>query len=411
MVLRIQAGPAYLRWFAVHTEYDPPHLFADTQRKGPFHSWNHRHRFEPAGEAGCLLRDEVEYALPLGAVGGWFGSRAAARSLETMFAYRHRVTSDDLALASKYDAPPLRIAVSGTSGLVGSRLCSFLTLIGHEVIRLERSLNKVDDPAAAFAPWDSEQEAGRLSGIDAVIHLAGKSIAAGRWSDQVKREIRDSRVLKTRRLAESLASLEQPPKVFVCASATGVYGDRGDEVLNERSAAGDDFLAAVAAEWEQACSPAAEAGIRVANARFGIVLDPNGGALQKMLLPAKWFGGALGSGKQWWSWIALDDVVGSIYHMICREDVNGPVNVVAPEPITNKAFASTLGSVISRPALIPAPAFGLRLALGEMADALLLASTRVDPTVLRDTDYEFRFRTADAALRYCLGKERLESIE
>jgi hypothetical protein len=411
VVLRITAGPARLRWVAVHTDYDPPHLFADTQEKGPFRSWHHRHRFEPAGDSGCLLRDEIDYELPFGALGGWFGSGAAAANLESMFSYRHRVTRDDLQLASKHDVPRLRIAVSGTSGLVGARLCSFLTLIGHDVIRLERSLEKVDDPEAAIAPWDSEQQAARLSGVDAVVHLAGKSIASGRWNEQVKREIRDSRVLMTRQLAESLASLHRPPKVFVCASATGIYGDRGDDVLDEQSEIGDDFLAGVAAEWEQACSPAADAGIRVANARFGIVLDPNGGALQKMLLPAKLFGGALGSGKQWWSWVALDDVVGAIYHLICRDDVSGPVNVVAPEPLTNKAFAQALGGVISRPALIPAPAFGLRLALGDMADALLLASTRVEPNVLRESGYEFRFPTADAALRYCLGKERLESIE
>lgn len=411
VILRLNVGPVKLRWVAEHTEYDPPRLFADTQRRGPFKSWNHRHQFQPAGETGCLLRDEVDYELPLAPFSSWLGAGKARRELESMFAYRHRVTRDDLTLAARYPVNPMRIAVSGSSGLVGARLCSFLTLIGHEVIRLERSLDRAEDPSTAIAPWDSQQQADRLSGVDAVVHLAGKSIASGRWTDRVKQQIRDSRIQLTRQLAESIATVESRPRVFVCASATGIYGDRGDEVLDESSTIGEDFLAGVAADWEAACQPAAEAGIRTANARFGLVLDPNGGALQKMLLPAKLCGGSLGKGDQWWSWIALDDVVGAIYHMICSQAVAGPVNVVAPEPLTNKQFAKTLGGVISRPALVPAPQSGLRLALGEMADALLLASARVRPRVLEQTDYAFRFSTADRALRYCLGKERLESVE
>ena len=411
VVLRLKAGPLSMRWVAQHTEYDPPHCFVDVQRSGPFAHWEHRHLFDAASSDGCVLRDSITYQLPLGAVGGMCGGSLARKELETMFAYRHRVTRDDLELAAKYQVSPMKIAVSGSSGLVGRKLCALLTLLGHKVIRLERSLDRIEDGQAAVAPWDSPEQAARLSGVDAVVHLAGKSIADQRWTDSVKQAIRDSRVDLTRQLADALAALPDPPKVFVCASAIGIYGDRGDEVLSESSAPSDTFLADVALQWERACQPAEQAGMRVANARLGVVLDPGGGALSKMLTPAKFFGGALGSGRQWWSWVSIDDVIGSIYHAICDDRVSGPFNVTAPNPLTNRDFAKTLGRVISRPALIPAPAFGLRLALGEMADALLLSSTRVIPSVLQKTGYEFRFAQADEALRYLLGVNRLESIE
>jgi uncharacterized protein (TIGR01777 family) len=188
-----------------------------------------------------------------------------------------------------------------------------------------------------------------------------------------------------------------------------MYGNRGDEILNEDSAAGDDFLAKVCQEWESACDPAREAGIRVVHARLGLVLSPKDGALAKMLTPAKLMGGALGNGRHYWSWIALDDVVGGLVHAIHTNDLSGPVNFVSPQPLTNREFARTLGRVLGRPALFPAPATALRLALGEMADALLLSSTRVIPDRLMSTDYEFRFDSLTDALRYCLGKERLVS--
>ncbi len=216
-------------------------------------------------------------------------------------------------------------------------------------------------------------------------------------------------MLKTRQLCERLASLAKKPSVLVCASATGIYGDRGDEVLTEASKPGDSFLAGVASDWEQACQPAIDAGIRVVNARLGVVLSPQGGALSKMLLPAKFFGGSLGGGRQWWSWISLDDVLGAIYHAIQTPSLHGPVNLVSPEPIRNRDFAITLGQVIGRPALFPAPAFMLRLALGEMADALLLASTRVTANRLAASGYAFRFTDLPSALRYSLGRDRLES--
>lgn len=407
VVLKTSVLGVPVRWVARHTEYDPPKLFADTQVSGPFATWDHRHEFDEQGDE-CQLTDRVEYRVPVGALGQAMGGWKARATLESMFSYRHRVTRDDLALQSAYRLTPKRIAISGCSGLVGRQLSSLFTLLGHQTLPIVR---KPTDKASEIAAWHDEKETEKFRSVDAVVHLAGKSIADARWSDSVRREIRASRVDKTRQLCESLAGLDEKPEVLVCASATGIYGNRGDEILDETSAVGDDFLADVAREWEEACRPAAEAGIRVVNARFGIVLSPRGGALQKMMLPAKFAGGALGNGKQWWSWIALDDVLGAIYHAISNEELRGPVNYVAPDPIQNRDFASTLGKVIGRPALFPAPAFALRAAMGEMADALLLASTRVVPGKLQESGYEFRFPDLDAFLRYTLGYDRLESTE
>lgn len=426
VVMKTKVMGIPLRWVAEHTVYDPPHLFADTQLSGPFASWNHRHMFsglDPENDdlqnksskigieqqAITQLIDEIRYRLPMGFLGRTFGSSMARKTIEAMFAYRHRITRDDLQLSHDHPMEPIKVAISGSSGMVGSSMQSLLTLLGHHVYPIVRHPVDSSNQSQAVAAWSSEKEAAKLSGVDAVIHLAGKSIASQRWNDRVKQEIRDSRVQKTRQLCESLARLDQKPKVLVCASATGIYGDRGDEVLNESSEIGDDFLADVAREWEDACQPAIDAGIRVVNARFGIILSPGGGALEKTLTPAKLMGGSLGNGKQWWSWIALDDVLGAIYHAIANEAVSGPVNFVSPDPIRNQEFVKTLGRVIGRPALVPAPAFALRLGLGEMADALLLASSRVEPRRLLDSGYRFRFTDLESFFKYSLGRERLAS--
>ena len=408
VVMKTKVMGIPLRWVAKHTEYEPPTLFADTQVSGPFASWDHRHEFcsIDAGSSRSQLRDHIRYRLPMGALGRIFGSSKARKTIEAMFAFRHQITRDDLQLSVDHPMDPMTVAVSGSSGLVGSSMSSLLTLLGHQVRPIVRS---PDQDESSIAAWSSPEDAAQLSGVDAVIHLAGKSIASSRWTDQIKREIRDSRVIKTRQLCESLAKLAQKPKVLICASATGIYGDRGDEVLDEKSAPSDDFLADVAKEWEQACQPAIDAGIRVVNARFGIILSPSGGALEKSLTPAKLMGGSLGNGKQWWSWIALDDVVGALYHVLANDSVTGPVNFVSPAPVRNRDFAKTLGRVLGRPALFPAPAFALRLALGEMADDLLLSSTRVDPQQLIQSGYRFRFTDLESFFQYCLGHQRLKS--
>jgi uncharacterized protein (TIGR01777 family) len=244
-----------------------------------------------------------------------------------------------------------------------------------------------------------------LEGLDAVVHLAGENIADGRWTDEKKRRIRESRVQGTRALCEALAQLENKPKVLVCASAIGYYGDRGETLVDENSSAGGGFLSDVCQEWEQATEPARKAGIRVVNLRIGVVLSPKGGALAKMLLPFQMgAGGNLGSGKQYMSFVALDDVVGAIYHALTTESLSGPVNAVAPNPVRNSEFTKALGKVLHRPTIAPVPAFGARLLFGEMADALLLSSTRVAPTRLLESGYKFQCPDIDSALRHVLGQ-------
>ncbi len=299
----------------------------------------------------------------------------------------------------------MKVLVTGASGLVGSALVPFLTTGGHRVTRLVRSQPR---PSVAEMQWDPAagiQDLTSLEGMDAVVHLAGENIASGRWTVARKARIRDSRVTGTRTLCEALARLSQPPKVLVSASAIGYYGDRGAEALWENSAFGTGFLPEVCRVWEEATQPAVQTGIRVVLLRIGIVLSPTGGALAKLLLPFKLgLGGILGSGKQYMSWIALDDVVGAVNHALVTDTLRGPVNAVAPFPVTNGEFTRTLGRVLGRPTVFPVPAFAARLAFGEMADELLLASTRVEPKRLLATQYTFRCPELDGALRHVLGR-------
>jgi uncharacterized protein len=301
----------------------------------------------------------------------------------------------------------MHVLVTGSTGLVGSTLVPFLTTAGHQVTRLVRTTPRPGQAAVYWHPEVGSIATPGLEGMDAVVHLAGENIAAGRWSSEKKARIRDSRVQGTRVLCDALAQLVDPPKVLVSASAIGYYGDRGAEVLREQSRPGRDFLADVCRAWEAATAAAAQRRIRVVNLRIGIVLSAAGGALAKMLFPFKMgAGGSIGSGQQYMSWIALDDLIGVIHHVLLTDSLQGPVNAVAPHPVTNSEFTRTLGRVLRRPTLVPLPAFAARAAFGEMADALLLASTRVEPARLKDAHYAFRYPELEGALRHVLGKDR-----
>ena len=300
----------------------------------------------------------------------------------------------------------MRVAVSGSTGLVGSEVVTVLSAAGHEVVRLVRRIPALGEKAVRWDTEKGEVDAAGLEGLDAVVHLAGENIASGRWNAARKAAIRDSRVNGTRLLCDTLAGLARPPKTLVCASAIGIYGDRGEEALTEESPAAAGFLPEVCREWEAASEPAARKGIRVVVLRIGVVLSPKGGALSRMLpLFRAGLGGVIGGGHQYVSWVALDDLPLIILHALQCGDLSGPVNAVAPRPVTNREFTEALGKALSRPTPLPVPAFALRLAVGgEMADALLLASARGIPRRLEETGYQFRFPELGAALRHLLGR-------
>ncbi len=410
--VRIQLSMMGLRlgWDIRHEHYQFARQFVDYQVKGPFSFWRHTHRFMPNGNGASVLEDAIEYQLPKLPFADWFGQPIVSKKLARMFAYRHRVTQNDLSLLEKYKGDSaMKIAVSGASGLVGSALVAFLTTQGHSVFKLvRRPTAKADE--IYWNPEKCEIESEKLEDMDAVVHLAGDNIAQGRWTPEKKARILSSRVDGTLLLAGALARLQRKPKVMVCASATGFYGSRGEERLTELNPKGRGFLADVCEEWENAAQVAASAGIRIVHNRFGIILSAQGGALPKMLPPFLFgAGGNLGSGKQYMSWIALDDVIGAIYHSLYTESLSGPVNTVSPQPVRNSEFTKTLGRVLKRPTIAPVPALGVRLLFGEMGDELLLASARVEPQKLTESGYQFLFPDLESALRHVLGKERAAS--
>jgi uncharacterized protein len=300
----------------------------------------------------------------------------------------------------------MKLLISGSHGLVGKALLRSLEAKDHEIFRLVRH-PPTNDLEVEWSPDRYSIALARLEGFDACIHLAGESIASGRWNEEKKRKIRESRVKGTKLLSDALANLKRPPKTLISASAIGYYGNRGEEILDEGSAAGNDFLAGVCVEWENATSHARDQGIRVVNTRFGIILDSEGGALAKMLTPFRMgVGGRIGSGKQWMSWIALKDVIAGIEFALSNETLKGPVNFVAPNPVRNAEFTKALGKALSRPTIFPIPAFGVRLAFGEMGDALLLSSQRVKPKRLTEAGYQFKYPSLETALRHILAVVR-----
>jgi uncharacterized protein (TIGR01777 family) len=403
--LRLRVGPWPMRWVARHVDHVIGRQFVDEQIAGPFARWSHTHRFAPLAADRCRLTDIIDWVPPLGPAGA-VAHGAITRRLERVFRYRQRVLAADLAAHALCPGPRLSIALTGASGMLGRALSAYLTTAGHRVLPLVRRAPGPDE--IGWDPAAGRIDGGRLEGLDAVVHLAGETVAQ-RWTSARMRRIWDSRERGTALLTRTLASLSRPPRALISASAVGAYGDRGGEVLTEASALpaanSGGFLAGVGRAWESATDAAAKAGIRVVRLRIGIVLTPSGGALPPMLIPFQFgLGGRMGSGDQWMSWIALDDLLGAFEHVLMTPALSGPVNAVAPTPVTNAEFTTALAEVLHRPALLPVPAAALRLLLGQMADEMLLGSQRVIPDQLRASGYSYRYPQLEGALRHVLGR-------
>jgi hypothetical protein len=388
-VLSVTPG---IRWVAQHSGYNPPYRFVDELISLPL-PWRHTHEFAEQGADATQVTDRVDTPVP-------------ASLLRSTFLYRHRQLADDLAAhrrAARFRQQPLTVAMTGSSGLIGSALAAFLTTGGHRVIRLVRRA-ATDDTERTWRPDDPAPDL--FDGVDAVVHLAGVSIA-GRFTDNHKRAVRDTRIEPTRRLAELAARARDGSLSFVVASAIGFYGpDRDDEELTETDGGGTGFLADLVADWEAAAAPARDAGVRVVNVRTGIVQSPRGGTLQIFYpLFAAGLGGRLGSGTQWHSWIGIDDLVDVYHRALVDPELSGPVNAVAPHPVRNAEYTRTLARVLHRPALLPVPSAGPRLILGtEGSTELAGASQRVIPGRLLDAGHEFRYPELEPALRHVLGR-------
>lgn len=411
VVLRIGAGPAGFHWVLEHRDYRQGRQFRDVQVRGPFRRWEHTHLFLPEGDRACILEDRIVYEAPFGRLGRAVAEPLMRARLKKLFRYRHRVTKRDLegriGRGDLEGSETMKVAITGSHGLLGSALTSYLSTRGDEVHAMVRRREQVRDGEIYWNAEEGTVDTGKLAGLDVVVHLAGENIAALRWTDEKKSKIMGSREKGTGVLAEALAGMDDAarPKVLVCASAMGYYGDRGEEVLTEHSSSGRGFLAEVCRRWEAAADPARAAGMRVVHTRMGIVLSPKGGAL-KTMLPAfqLGLGGRLGDGRQWMSWVSLEDVPPAIVHVIEHGEISGPVNVVAPNIVRNSEFTKTLGHVLGRPTIFFVPAPAAKLAIGEMADEMLLSSYRMDPAVLETSGFQWKHPQLEQALRELLGK-------
>ncbi len=405
VVVKTKIGPCWPEWEVEHCDVIEDKQFRDVQIRGPFKRWEHTHRIEAEGSASCVLTDEIVYELPGGVLGAAVAGGWMRRKLERLFAYRHEITRADVELRFRYGAVrSMKFLIAGASGLVGCALIPFLRSQGHDVVRLVR--RETQDEAAIFwNPAAGELDPAKLRGVDVVINLAGENLAGGRWTKARRESILNSRITATRTLVKTIETMKHRPFVLVSASATGIYGDRGDERVNEDSLRGTGFLAEVCKAWERETAEAEALGLRAVALRAGVVLTPMGGALGKMLPAFRMgAGGKFGTGHQWFSWISVDDFVGAIYHSVIDQRCGGPVNAVAPDAVTNAEFAQELARVLKRPALLPVPAWMLRVTLGELADEALLGGARVEPARLDEARYEFRHARLKDALGHVLGR-------
>ena len=409
-IFKLKMGPIPRKWIAEHYNVQERQTFDDIMVKGVFSKWDHKRTFSIT-KNGSMIRDQVEWKLPFHFLSKFTSPVTVMPRLKGMFRYRSDTVRSDLEKISLYSKNgKKRILISGSTGLIGTELCAFLSSAGHQVVRLLRKSSKLPPYAnnESVIRWDDqtgEITSGSFENFDVVIHLAGAGIGDKRWSKSRKILIEKSRTIPTKMLAEKLAQCENKPEVLISSSAIGWYGNRGNEVLTEKSIPKDGFLPKICSQWEYATKPAKDSGIRVVNMRTGIIVTAKGGMLQKLLLPAK-FGafGPVGGGKQMQSWISLNDMIYSIYHLINNKKCEGAFNITSPNPINQKGFAKVLGKVLKRPAFAPLPGFVIKLLFGEMGKELILDGQHVVPEKLLESGYEFVYPDLESCFRHTLGK-------
>ncbi len=403
-IMKLRQGPLSLLWEAHHHGHIPGRQFIDEQVRGPFKRWVHTHRFESISDHSSQLVDKIDFALPLAPLSHRVGMSQALNKLDPMFAFRHRRTYEDLLRHHTHTARPLKIAISGASGLIGTALKAFLTTGGHDVRCLVRDRHQLGPSDIFWSPDTQEIEQEKLEGLDAVIHLAGEPVAQ-RWDERTKTAIRDSRVRGTKLLSDAISRLDVAPSVFISASGIGYYGHTSSSPVDESSPPGDTFLADVCQSWEAATSGAVDAGIRTIQLRIGVVLDPKGGALPSFQRALKWgFASRFGTGDQPIGWIDMDDLLGAILFIIDSPTIEGPVNATAPNPVTNRELLQTLATLQSRPSFLPVPSSILRGVLGHQAsEEIVLRGQRAMPTKLQRANFPFFYPSLESSLRAKLG--------
>ncbi len=392
-------------WQIQHGEADAGRQFVDRVVRGPLPRWRHQHLFVPTGERTCRLVDRIEWELPLPPLGRWLAGWWLRRFLEGLFMERHRTTRDDLQAHGRWAHLPRKtVVLAGASGLVGTALAAYLSTAGHTVRRLVRR------PAAGSdeLQWDPQRgvvDDKALREADAVVNLAGESVAAGRWTTARQVAIVQSRIAATSTLAKALAGLDDRPRVLINASASGYYGDAGEIECHETSPNGTGFLADVCRQWEAATAPAEQAGVRVVRLRIGVVLSQRGGMLPQLLPVFRaGLGGPIGGGRQYLPWIALQDLLGIAEAALCDERWRGPVHAVAPQQVRQGEFAAALGRALQRPAVAPVPALAVRLALGQMGQEMLLVGARLSSQKLQDLEFKHLYPQLDGALAAMVGQ-------
>ncbi len=402
--MKLHQGPFSLKWEAHHIEETPGVMFRDIQHKGPFAHFSHTHSFSDTDD-GALLEDSIQFALPGQKFLPSLATDHVMKMLTQIFTHREHVLREDLRLHARCSQKTMRILISGASGVLGSALIPLLTTGGHEVWTLVRRPADSEKKEIFWDPVKGILDASTLPELDGVIHLAGEYIGLGRWSEEKKRRVVESRTRGTDLLARTIASLPKKPGVFLSASAVGYYGDCKDTLVTEDHPAGKDFISDVCSAWEHAAAPATEAGIRTVIMRLGVALTPRGGALERLLVTDPFgFFRRFGDGNQYISWMSIDDMVSAMLHCIVTPELTGPVNIAAPYPVTNRELLKTLAMVTGRPLLLHIPASSLKIIYGQMATEILLSGNQVSPEKLIDSGFRFRHPTLLEALRVLLGK-------